>query len=158
MLRLLRAKLHRARVTDARLDYVGSITIDATLLEAAGLLPLEEVDVVNVTTGGRWSTYVLPGPPGGGAVCPNGGGARLCAPGDVLVIFSYAHVPPAALGGEGHTARVIVLDEANRVIQRRTQSVRADGGAWAWTDDVDAPAAGAPPSDAAPTGLRGGWP
>lgn len=158
MIRLLRAKLHRARVTDARLDYVGSITVDAALLDEAGLLPLEEVEIVNVTNGARWTTYLLPGPRGGGAVCPNGGGARLCARGDVLVIFSYAHLDPGSLSGRGHTARVVVLDADNRVIQRRTQGLRADEDGWTWADEVDAADPHAPLTDAAPTGLRGSLP
>jgi len=113
-IRLMHAKLHRVTVTDAKRDYVGSITIDQELLEKVGILPLEEVEIVNISNGNRWSTYALPGEAGTGCVCPNGGGALLCQPGDILIIFSYEWCGRTDVLRTGHTARVIVADEQNR--------------------------------------------
>jgi aspartate 1-decarboxylase len=84
-IRLMHAKLHRVKVTEANVNYVGSITIDRDLLDRVGLLPLEEVDIVNLNNGKRWSTYVIPGDVGSGQICPNGGAALLCQPGDLLM-------------------------------------------------------------------------
>jgi aspartate 1-decarboxylase len=109
----MHAKLHRVRVTDAKRDYVGSITIDQELLEKVGILPLEEVEIVNISNGNRWSTYALPGEAGTGCICPNGGGALLCQPGDILIIFSYEWCDRTDVLRTGHTARVIVADEQN---------------------------------------------
>lgn len=114
-LRLMHAKLHRFRVTDAHKDYVGSVTIDADLLDAVGMLPLEEVEIVNIENGERWSTYVLPGPRGSGCICPNGGGAALCKPGDVLILFSYVLMDRETLLRDGHAARVAVGNDDNSV-------------------------------------------
>ena len=86
---LLRAKVHRATVTEANLDYEGSITLDQELMEAAALLPFEQVHVLNLNTGARLETYVIPGQPGSGIVCLNGAAARLGAPGDKVIILSY---------------------------------------------------------------------
>lgn len=116
--RLLAAKLHRLRVTRASRDYMGSITIDPELLDAVGIMPLQEVEVVNVENGKRWTTHVLPGTPGHRQVCPNGGGARLCEPGDELVVCAYTERDPAAVARLGHTARVAVTDDDNRVTRR----------------------------------------
>ena len=119
MLRTLcKSKIHRATVTDARLHYVGSITIDEALLEAADILPYERVQVVSVTTGARLETYAIPGPRGGGTVCMNGAAARLIQPGDVVIIISYA-----LMTGEearGHRPRVVFVDEGNRITRIET--------------------------------------
>jgi aspartate 1-decarboxylase len=113
-IRLIHAKLHQVTVTEAKRDYVGSITIDSELLEQVGILPLEEVEIVNVSNGNRWSTYALPGEVGTGCICANGGGALLCQPGDILIIFSYEWCDRTDVLRRGHTARVIVADEQNR--------------------------------------------
>lgn len=110
----MHAKLHRVRVTEANLNYVGSITIDQDLLEKVGILPLEEVEIVNISNGNRWSTYVLPGEPGAGGISPNGGGALLCKPGDILIIFAYEQVDRAEVFSNGHKAQVVIADENNR--------------------------------------------
>ena len=112
-IRLMHAKLHRVSVTDANRDYMGSITIDQELLEKVGILPLEEVEIVNISNGNRWSTYALPGEAGTGCICPNGGGALLCQPGDILIIFSYEWCDRTDVLRTGHTARVIVADKQN---------------------------------------------
>jgi aspartate 1-decarboxylase len=113
----MHAKLHRVRVTEANVDYIGSITIDPQLLERVGILPLEEVDIVNLNNGKRFSTYVLPGEPGRGEVCPNGGAALLCQPGDLLIVYAYEERDRTEVLQSGHDARVIVADENNRVRQ-----------------------------------------
>ncbi|MGK7875955.1 MAG: aspartate 1-decarboxylase [Xenococcaceae cyanobacterium] len=113
-IRLMHAKLHRVRVTEANVNYIGSITIDQDLLEKLGILPLEEVDIVNLNNGKRWSTYVIPGEAGKGVICPNGGAALLCQPGDILIIYAYEERDRADVFRNGHQARVMVADEYNR--------------------------------------------
>lgn len=110
-IRLMHAKLHRVRVTEANVDYIGSITIDQQLLDQVGIFPLEEVDIVNLNNGKRFSTYVFPGEPGAGEVCPNGGAALLCQPGDLLIIYAYEERDRAEVLRSGHHAHVIVADE-----------------------------------------------
>jgi len=87
---MMKSKLHRATVTEANLHYVGSITIDEKLMEAADLLPNERVQIVDVNNGSRLETYVIPGPAGSGTICLNGAAARLVQPGDLVIIVSYA--------------------------------------------------------------------
>ena len=116
-IRLMHAKLHRVTVTEANVNYVGSITIDSELMEKVGLLPLEEVDVINLDNGKRWSTYALPGNPGSGNICPNGGAALLCKPGDLLIIIAYQECDRNEVLKQGHQAKVIVADRNNRCDQ-----------------------------------------
>ena len=87
---MMHAKLHRARVTEANLNYVGSITIDQNWMDEVGILPNEKVQVVNVTNGERLETYAIPGPRDSGIVCMNGAAARLAAVGDVVIIIAYS--------------------------------------------------------------------
>ncbi|HVI44875.1 MAG TPA: aspartate 1-decarboxylase [Chitinophaga sp.] len=87
---ILKCKIHRAVVTEANLQYVGSITIDEDLMDAAGLIEYEKVQVLNVNNGERLETYVIKGKRGSGVICMNGPAARLVAPGDVVIIISYA--------------------------------------------------------------------
>jgi len=89
---MLKSKIHRARVTRLDIDYEGSITIDETLLEAADILPYEQVQVVNINNGARFATYVIRGKPGRGEIGLNGAAARLAAKGDVIIILSYCNV------------------------------------------------------------------
>ena len=114
-IRLMHAKLHRVRVTETNVNYVGSLTIDRDLLDKVGLLPLEEVDVINLNNGKRWSTYVIPGEAGKGDICPNGGAALLCQPGDLLIIYAYEQRDRTEVLRHGHQACVIIADENNRV-------------------------------------------
>jgi aspartate 1-decarboxylase len=86
---MAKSKIHRATVTNANLNYVGSITIDKTLLEVADILPYEQVHVVNINNGARFETYVIEGEPGSGVICLNGAAARLAQPGDLVIIISY---------------------------------------------------------------------
>jgi aspartate 1-decarboxylase len=113
-IRLMHAKLHRVTVTEANVNYVGSITIDSDLMDKVGLLPLEEVDVINLNNGQRWSTYALPGEAGSGNICPNGGAALLCQPGDLLIIIAYEECDRSKIVEQGHQAKVLVADANNR--------------------------------------------
>jgi len=113
-IKLMHGKLHRIKVTSSNLHYVGSITIDQNLLEAVGILPLEEVEIVNLNNGERWSTYVLPGEAGKGEVCPNGGGAYLCNAGDLLIIYAYNYVDRKEVMQKGHKARVMIANKDNQ--------------------------------------------
>lgn len=126
-IRLMHAKLHRVRVTSANVDYIGSITIDQALMEKVGLLPLEEVDVVNLSNGKRWSTYAIPGTPGQGEICPNGGAALLCEAGDILIIYAYEQVERNKILQNGHLARVYIADEQNHCQQFIEQRLTPQG-------------------------------
>jgi len=110
---LMKSKLHRATVTVADLDYVGSVTIDRDLMEAADLLPNERVQVLDITNGARLETYVIEGARGSGVIGINGAAAHLVHPGDLVIIVSYAEFEEA----EAHTWRptVVLVDADNRV-------------------------------------------
>ncbi|MDD2497411.1 MAG: aspartate 1-decarboxylase [Desulfitobacteriaceae bacterium] len=86
---MMKSKIHRARVTEANLNYIGSITIDRKLMEAADILPNEKVTVVNNNNGARLETYVISGEPGSGQICLNGAAARMVQPGDIVIIIAY---------------------------------------------------------------------
>lgn len=90
---VLKSKIHRVTVTEARLDYIGSITIDEDLLDAANIIRGEHVYIVNNNNGARLETYVIPGERGSGVICLNGAAARLVQPGDIIIIMSYATMP-----------------------------------------------------------------
>ena len=113
MLNMLKCKLHRATVTRADLDYEGSITIDRDLIEAAGLLAHEQVDVLNITNGNRLTTYVIEGESGSGEIGINGAAAHLMNPGDLVIVCAYQSMSTEA--AESHDPTVILLDEQNRV-------------------------------------------
>ena len=109
----LRSKIHRATVTQADLNYVGSITIDSALLAAAEILPHEQVDVLNVTNGQRLTTYAIPGPAHSGIIGINGAAAHLVSPGDLVIIVCYAQFTEQEL--KDHQPKVILVDEHNRM-------------------------------------------
>lgn len=90
---VLKSKIHRVTVTEARLDYIGSITIDSALMDAAGIIPGERVYIVDNNNGARLDTYVIAGEPGSGVICLNGAAARCVQPGDIVIIMSYASMP-----------------------------------------------------------------
>ncbi|WP_158825620.1 aspartate 1-decarboxylase [Mucilaginibacter lacusdianchii] len=92
IIEVLKSKIHRAKVTQAELNYVGSITIDEDLIEAANIIPNEKVQIVNNNNGARFETYVIKGERGSGTVCLNGATARLAQVGDIVIIMSYAHM------------------------------------------------------------------
>ena len=126
-IRLMHAKLHRIRVSDSNRNYVGSITIDRDLLDLVGMLPLEEVNVVNISNGERWSTYVLPGEAGSGIVCPNGGGALMAKPGDILIVFAFETKMREDFREKGHMARILIANENNKVKDLFYQRVSPTG-------------------------------
>jgi len=111
---MLNAKLHRVTVTEADLNYVGSVTIDRNLVQAARLLPGERVDIVDVTNGNRLTTYVIEGEAGSGKICINGAAAHLIQPGDIAIILSYAQMDE----DEARTfvPRVVFVDHDNRIV------------------------------------------
>lgn len=113
---MMTSKIHRATVTRADLDYVGSITVDADLLEAADLLPGERVDVLDCTSGSRLTTYTIPGPRGSGEVCVNGAAAHLVSPGDVVILIAYSQLSDAE--ARSYVPHVVFVDERNRVVHR----------------------------------------
>lgn len=90
---VLKSKIHRVTVTEARLDYIGSITIDSALMDAAGIIAGERVYIVDNNNGARLDTYVIPGEAGSGVICLNGAAARCVQPGDIVIIMSYASMP-----------------------------------------------------------------
>ena len=94
MIEVLQAKIHRVTVTEADLNYIGSITIDSDLLEASGIIPGQKVSVVNNNNGERFETYVIEGEKGSGKICLNGAAARKAQPGDIIIIIAYASITP----------------------------------------------------------------
>ena len=110
---MLKCKIHRATVTDANLNYEGSISIDPKLSEAAGLRNFERVDVVNINNGQRFSTYVIPGK--SGEICLNGAAARLVHQGDLVIVLAYASMTEQE--AETHSPRLVFVDENNAVTQ-----------------------------------------
>jgi len=113
LLTMLKAKLHRATVTGADMDYEGSIAIDRDLLDAAGLLPHEQVDVFNIATGGRFTTYVIEAARGSRVVAVNGAAARLVQKGDKVIVVAYCQVP--AEQARNYHPTVVVLGEINQI-------------------------------------------
>jgi aspartate 1-decarboxylase len=112
---MMKSKIHRATVTQADLHYVGSVTIDADLLDAAELLEGEQVAIVDNTNGARIETYVIPGPRGTGVIGINGAAAHLVHPGDLVIIMSYALMDEAE--ARAMKPRVVHVDERNRVVK-----------------------------------------
>jgi aspartate 1-decarboxylase len=122
MLRTMcKSKIHRATVTGADLNYIGSITIDPELMEAADLLEFEQVSVVNVNNGARFETYVIPGERGRGEICLNGAAARLVHPGDRVIVISYGQYDEAEM--ERYRPRFIFVDEQNRISRDALRAV-----------------------------------
>jgi aspartate 1-decarboxylase len=113
---MCKSKIHRAKVTDANLNYNGSITIDKQLIEAAQLSVYEQVHIVNINNGARFETYVIEGEANSGMICLNGAAARLVAPGDLVIIISYGLYPEAET--KNFQPRFIFVDEFNRIVQR----------------------------------------
>jgi aspartate 1-decarboxylase len=113
---MLKSKIHRATVTQADLHYVGSVTVDEDLLDAADLLPGEQVAIVDVTNGARLETYVIPGERGSGVIGINGAAAHLIHPGDVVILISYAQMDDAT--AHDYRPRVVHVDAANCILHR----------------------------------------
>jgi aspartate 1-decarboxylase len=121
--RMMKSKIHRATVTDANLHYVGSITVDRDLMDLADLLEYEQVAVVDIDNGARLETYVIEGERGSGAICLNGAAARLVAPGDRVIIISYAEYDREEL--EGYAPTVVHVDRSNQPIDALTAELIA---------------------------------
>ncbi|GAB3898056.1 aspartate 1-decarboxylase [Kibdelosporangium lantanae] len=131
---LMRSKIHRARVTQADLHYVGSLTISADLLDAADLVPGEKVDVVDIDNGQRLSTYVIEGPRDSGVIGVNGAAARLIGVGDLVIIIGYGLVPEAEV--RTVKPRVVFVDDANRVLLEGTDPAEVPAGSGLLRGDV----------------------
>ena len=110
---MCKSKIHRAIVTDANLNYEGSITIDEDLMDAANLLPYEKVQIVDNNNGARFETYIITGKRGSGTICLNGAAARLVQPGDVIIIIAYANVEESELAN--FKPQIVAVDEKNKV-------------------------------------------
>ncbi|AND41210.1 MULTISPECIES: aspartate 1-decarboxylase [Cytobacillus] len=110
---MMNGKIHRATVTEANLNYVGSITIDTDIIEAVGMAPNEKVQIVNNNNGARFETYIIPGERGSGVICVNGAAARLVQEGDIVIIISYALVPDEKV--PYHEPKVAIMDSSNRI-------------------------------------------
>ncbi|WP_066047637.1 aspartate 1-decarboxylase [Robertmurraya korlensis] len=112
---MMNGKIHRARVTEANLNYVGSITIDTDILDAVGMVANEKVQIVNNNNGARFETYIIPGTRGSGVVCLNGAAARLVQEGDVVIIISYALVAEDKVST--HEPKVAIMNEQNQIVE-----------------------------------------
>lgn len=112
---MLKAKIHRATVTQAELDYVGSITVDIDLLEASEILEYEKVQIVDINNGSRFETYTIAGERGSGVICLNGAAARCVSTGDKIIIMSYCTLTPEE--AKAHTPKVVFVDEKNNISQ-----------------------------------------
>ncbi|MGI8407425.1 MAG: aspartate 1-decarboxylase [Actinomycetota bacterium] len=108
---MMKSKIHRATVTDADLNYIGSVTLDRDLMEAADLLEFEQVAIVDIDNGARFETYVIEGPRASGTVCLNGAAARLVQPGDKIIVISYASMDETEM--EGFVPRIVLVDDQN---------------------------------------------
>lgn len=120
---MMKAKIHRATVTDANLNYVGSVTIDEELLKQVDILPGEKVQIVNNNNGARLETYVIPGPKGSRTICLNGAAARLVQPGDTVIIISYALMDEEEIAK--HRPRIAIMGEGNEIVEMIGEEVHA---------------------------------
>ena len=114
---VLKSKIHRAVITQAELDYIGSVTIDEELMEAAGLVEYEHVHIVNVNSGGRIETYAIAGERGSGVICLNGAAARAGQRGDHVIIMAYADMTPEEAKANENSPRVVFVDENNKAVR-----------------------------------------
>lgn len=115
---MLKSKIHRARVTDSNIDYEGSISIDPKLMSEADMLPFEQVHVLDIDNGARFTTYAIEG--GSGEICVNGAAARLVSKGDTVIILSYCHVKE--IDARRHAPKLVYVDENNAITHTRTAS------------------------------------
>lgn len=115
ILTMLKAKIHRAAVTESNINYVGSITIDKDLMEASGILEYEKVSVVDIDNGSRLETYVIEGECGSGVICLNGAAARLVHPGDKVIILAYCQVDSEE--AENHSPKIVFVGSGNAILE-----------------------------------------
>jgi aspartate 1-decarboxylase len=123
---MMTSKIHRATVTQADLHYVGSVTVDRDLMDAAGLLEGEQVAIVDITNGARLETYVIEGPRGSGVIGINGAAAHLVHPGDLVILIAYGQLDEKEL--ESYAPRVVFVDELNRVVDLGSDPAHAPAG------------------------------
>ena len=112
---VLRAKIHRATVTQANLNYIGSISIDEGVMEAAGIVEWEKIAVLDITNGSRLETYAIKAPRGSGEICINGAAAHLVNPGDLVILLTYQGIEEGEI--ENHQPRIVHVDEQNKIIE-----------------------------------------
>lgn len=115
LLNMFKSKIHRATVTEANINYVGSITIDKTLMDTANILPGEKVQIVNNYNGARLETYVIEGEADSGVICLNGAAARLVQPGDNIIIIAYCWITPEE--ARAAKPKIVFVDENNRIVE-----------------------------------------
>lgn len=120
---MLKSKIHRARVTDANINYEGSISIDSKLMAKADIVPYEQVHVLNVNNGARFTTYAIEGEAGSGCICLNGAAARLAVKGDIVIILSYTTVPEEQV--KDFKPRIVHVNEKNAIITRLDEKIFA---------------------------------
>lgn len=120
---MMKSKIHRATVTEANLNYIGSITIDEDLMESADLLENEKVQIVNNNNGARLETYVIPGPRGSGVICLNGAAARLVQPGDTVIIISYAQMSNEEI--KSYKPTVVFVGEDNKPVEKASKELHS---------------------------------
>ncbi|MPW25769.1 aspartate 1-decarboxylase [Alkalibaculum sp. M08DMB] len=120
-LTMLKSKLHRATITEANIDYVGSITIDKELLESADILPGEKVQVVNINNGQRFETYTIEGEAGSGVICVNGAAARLVQPKDMVIIISYIMI--SREDAKIYEPKILQIGEGNKIISVKSKEI-----------------------------------
>lgn len=120
---MMKSKIHRARVTDVNIDYEGSITIDQGLMQAADILPYEQVQVLNLNNGARLTTYAIEGESGSGEICLNGAAARLAVKGDIVIILTYCHVAD----DEAHNfkPKLVYVDSKNAIVESISENLFA---------------------------------
>lgn len=116
---MLKGKIHRATVKQAELNYVGSITVDADLLDAAGIYEYEKVAIVDIENGNRFETYTIAGERGSGMICLNGAAARCVSVGDKVILMAYAQLTPEEVGN-GYAPQVVFVDEENKIVRTTT--------------------------------------
>lgn len=124
LVNMYKGKIHRATVTEANLNYVGSITIDKTLMDAAGILPGERVQIVNNHNGARLETYVIEGPAGNGDICLNGAAARLVQPGDNIIIIAYCWIDDKE--AKSFNPKIVFVNEKNEIVDKSGVEIHRD--------------------------------
>lgn len=120
---MLKSKIHRARVTDANINYEGSITINKKLLSAADILPYEQVHVLNINNGARFTTYAIEGKEGSGDICLNGAAARMGVKGDIVIILTYAQVREEEL--QNYRPKVVLVNRNNAIVTKLDEKIFA---------------------------------
>ena len=120
---MLKSKIHRATVTDSRIDYEGSITIDRELMQEADILPYEQVQVLNINNGARFTTYAIEGIAGSGEICPNGAAARLALKGDLVIILTYRHISEEET--DHYLPRIVHVDAKNAIVKDTAEALLA---------------------------------